>query len=123
MKIDRTGCSRIVILTRRWALKIPAFIDSSNRWSWRTFCEGMLANMQEVAFSRAEWPELCPVRFHLPLGILSVMPKVRLLTDEEFCAMDFKAFTEKENYYVPVEKKANSFGWLNEKVVVIDYGN
>ncbi len=123
MRIDRTGCSRIVILTKRLAWKVPAFYDSSNHWSWRTFCQGMLANMQEVAFSKAGWPELCPIRFHIPLGLLVVMPKVQLLTDDEFCEMDFKAFTEKEDYYVPVEEKTNSFGWLNGQVVAIDYGN
>lgn len=51
------------------------------------------------------------------------MPKVRTLTDDEFCAMDFKVFTENDDYYVPVEEKANSFGWLDDKIVAIDYGN
>lgn len=123
MKIDRTGCSRIVILTKWWAWKIPAFLNSANEWSWRTFCQGMLANMQEATFSKAGWPELCPVKFHLPLGLLAVMPKVQLLTDDEFCAIDLKAFIEKEDYYVPVEEKANSFGWLDNRIVAIDYGN
>lgn len=79
--------------------------------------------MQEVLFSKAQWPELCPVKFHLPLGLLAVMPKVTLLTDDEFCAMDIKAFIETPDYYVPVEEKTNSFGWLNGRIVAIDYGN
>lgn len=79
--------------------------------------------MQEVTFSRAKWPELCPVTFHLPLGLLVVMPKVDVLTDDEFLAMDIDAFVETPDYYVPIEKKANSLGWLNGRIVAIDYGN
>lgn len=123
MKVDRTGCSRIVLLTKNYAWKVPNFIASDNTLSWRSFCQGMLANMQEVTFSKTGWVELCPVRWYLPLGLLVVMPKVRLLTDNEFCAMDFKAFTENDDYYVPVEEKANSFGWLDGRIVAIDYGN
>ncbi len=55
------------------------------------------------------------MKFYLPLGILVVMPKVRVLTDDEFWEMDFDAFQNKSDYYVPVEEKANSFGWLNGK--------
>lgn len=113
----------MVLLTRHYAWKFPNVIDSSNRFSWRTFCQGMLANMQEVTFSKAKWIELCPVLFHLPLGLLVVMPKVKLLTDDEFCEMDFIAFTDKPDYFVPVEEKANSLGWLNGRIVAIDYGN
>lgn len=83
----------------------------------------MLANMQEVTFSKAKWPELCPVQWHLPLGFLVVMPKVDVLTDEEFSMMDIDAFVEKPDYYIPIEKKANSLGWLNGQIVAIDYGN
>ncbi len=121
--IDRTGCARIVFLTKQYAWKIPNFLASDRTLSWRLFCQGMLANMQEVVFSRTGWVELCPVLWHLPLGLLVVMPKVQVLTQEEFDAMDFQAFVEQEDYCIPIEEKANSLGWLDGKIVAIDYGN
>ena len=121
--INRQGCSRIVIVTRNSAWKIPAIYDSANHWSWKAFCQGMLANMQEVVFSKAGWPELCPVTFKLPLGLLVVMPRVEVMTSEEFAEWDVDNFVEKEDYCVPAEKKYNSFGWLNGRPVCIDYGN
>jgi len=79
--------------------------------------------MQEVTFAKAGWPELCPVRYRLPLGLLVVMPRVRVMTTEEFAEWDVDRFIEKDDYYVPAEKKYNSFGWLNGQIVAIDYGN
>jgi hypothetical protein len=83
----------------------------------------MLANMQEKCFSDAGWPELCPVKFSLPLGLMVVMPRVRVMTTEEFARWDVTKFVETEDYHVPAEKKYNSFGWLDGRVVAIDYGN
>lgn len=118
MKIDRTGCTRIVILWRGYAIKIPNVADGL-----RLYLKGRLANMQEVAFSKAGWPELCPVLFSLPGGYLLVMPRVRLMSDEEFMHFDAESWVEREDYRVPVERKSNSFGWLNGRLVAIDYGN
>jgi hypothetical protein len=30
-------------------------------WNWKLLLHGLLANIQEVMFSRAGWPELYPV--------------------------------------------------------------
>jgi hypothetical protein len=117
-KIDRTGCTRIVILTRRYAIKMPNFIDD-----YRLFLTGLLANLQESRFGKTGWPQLCPVLFSLPFGLLVVMPKLPLLTDGEFEAFDVNAFRDQQEYYVPVEPKSNSFGWFNDRIVAIDYGS
>lgn len=119
MKIDRTGCTRIVILTRRYAIKLPNCLDG---WP-RLFYQGLLANLQEASFSSAGWPELCPVVFALPWGFGVVMPRCQLLTDDEFLALGMPSWVECGDYVVPVEAKSNSFGWLNGRVVAIDYGN
>ena len=79
--------------------------------------------MQEVTFSLAGWPELCPVLFALPGGFLNVMRRAEPLTREEFFALDFKAFVEKLGYCVPVENKLDSFGKLSGKIVAVDYGS
>ena len=116
--IDKTGCTRIVFLTKKYAFKIPNFFDE-----WRLFLHGLLANMQERNFSKAGWPELCPVILSLPGGWLNVMPRVKLLSDKEYENFDVEKFCVKKDRVIPVERKSVSFGWLNGKIVAIDYGN
>lgn len=111
------GVTRTVVLVGRWALKFPSMCE------WRLFLLGLLANMQEARFSRAELPELCPVLWSIPGGWLIVMPRVREMTSDEFESFDVGAFINKETYVVPVERKPDSFGWLDGRVVAIDYGN
>jgi hypothetical protein len=124
VRIDRTGCTRIVIVTRRYAVKVPNFLGPGPRgWRWRSFLLGLLANLQESRFAATGWPELCPIVFRLPLGFLNVMPRVEILSDEEFLAFDAVAFCDKTDYVVPAEHKSNSFGKWNGRIVAIDYGN
>lgn len=120
MRIER-GATRIVILTRRWAIKLPTPV-----YGWRNFLYGLLANMQERMFARTGWPELCPVLFSLPGGWIVVMPRCEPYppagewTDppEQW----WRGFTEREDYVVPVEHKADSLGYLNGRIVAVDYG-
>lgn len=116
MEICRHGVTRVVILTRRYAIKLP------NGESWKSLLYGLLANMQERRFAVMDWPELCPVRFSLPGGWLVVMPRARVMTDDEFATFDFAAFVYKGEYVVPAERKSDSFGYLDGRVVAIDYG-
>lgn len=118
MKIDRTGCTRIVFVCNRFVVKVPNFLDG-----WRLFLCGLLANMQERTFSATEWDELCPVLWSTPGGWLVVMQRARVMTREEFMEFDFDSFISKPDYVIPVEAKSNSFGYLNNKVVAIDYGS
>lgn len=120
MQINQQGCSRLVILTKRYAFKLPALINSANRLSWKSFLHGLLANMQEAQFGRSCCEGLCPVRFFIPGGFLVVMPRAVEITDEEFLAMDIEGFIDRGDYCLPVEKKANSFGWLDGEIVAID---
>jgi hypothetical protein len=117
MKIDRSGCTRIVILTKQYAIKVPNVCD------YRMFLNGLLANLTESLWRRWPCAECCPVLFALPFGLMVVMPRVRLMTDAEFLDFDYEGFTRKESYSIAVENKSNSFGWLDGKVVAIDYGN
>ncbi len=129
-KINREGCTRIVILTDNYAFKLPNFLDG-----WRLFLKGLLANMNEVIFSQMKLKRLCPVVLHFPLGFLVVMPKVRIMSPEEFKKFDFssiginsseelhKLTISEANIFLDVESKYNSFGWLGNKLVCIDYGN
>lgn len=115
--IDRTGCTRIVILVGCYAIKLPNALSG-----WRLFLLGLLANMQEREFSAARWPELCPVVASTPGGWLVIMRRARPMTDAEFQQFD-PAWLDRGDYVIPAELKPNSFGWLNEQLVAIDYGN
>mgnify|MGYP001600941842 CR=1 FL=1 len=149
VSINRRGITRTVILVGAWAIKVPSFRYGKFKWRWRSFLNGLLANLQEVDFAATGWPELCPVVRSSRLGLFVVMPRVRVMTDEEFCEFDYVGFITREDYYarenlrskeknflgregaisepagflIPAERKADSFGWLDGRIVAIDYGN
>jgi len=98
-------------------IKIPRI------YSWGHFLLGLLANLQERKFSRAEWSELCPVVASIPGGWLVVMKYARPLTEKEWKGMNVDQWMHREDYSIPVEPKINSFGVLNGNIVAIDYGS
>jgi len=125
------GCTRFVILTKRYAIKVPQF-----KYEWKHFLLGLLANMQEVSFSTISDDRLCPVKFYVPGGWLLVMPRCEMISREVFFDLDITRFwpNNKEDYHpdntcerveynVPVENKQDSFGYYNGKIVAIDYGS
>lgn len=115
------GVSRYVLLVGRWAVKIPRV-----NYGWRLFLQGLLCNMQERAFSFMGSPRLCPVVFAAPGGWLVVMRRVRVMTEVEFMEFDIQEWWDEvveSGFWPPVEKKSDSFGWLDGKVVAIDYGS
>lgn len=113
--IAMLGATRAVLLVGDAAIKVPRMT------TWRTFLNGLLANMQEREFSRAGWPELCPVLFSIPGGWLVVMRRAAPLTDAEWCTVH-PEWAERGEYVVPVELKRDSFGVLGGRIVAIDYG-
>ena len=111
------GVTRTVILIGNVAIKLPAMVE------WRLFLLGLLANMQEALFSRTERPELCPVLWARPGGFLVVMRRARVLTDGEFLALDLEQWVQRGDFTVPAEIKPDSFGYLDGRLVAVDYGN
>lgn len=115
------GCTRTVLSIGNYSFKFPSIIE------YRLFLLGLLANMQESLFSKYEaiQDKLCPVVFSIPGGFLVVMKRATVLTDEEFLELydDLDKFIENDDLWIPMEKKSDSFGWLDGKLVSIDYGN
>lgn len=126
MEINRQGCTRIVILTKNYAIKIPNFLGG-----YKSLLNGLTANLQEKELSKLKWSQLCPVIFSFLFSFVIVMPKCRELSNDEFCNLDLETCLEdpymikiyQNGYHIKVENKTNSFGWLNGKIVVFDYGN
>lgn len=111
------GTTRLVVLTSRSAWKFPAL------HSWRGFLNGLLGNMTEAEFAALGWPELCPIRWAAPAGLLVVMARAKSLTDAEWQALDVAAFADRCDGVVPVEDKQSSFGVLDGRIVAVDYGS
>ena len=111
------GTTRTVFLILRWAIKIPSFVE------WRLFLLGLLANMQETKFSKTGWPELCPILFSISGGWVVIMARAHPLTREQFNEIDFDLWLNCVPYTIPVEKKMDSFGLLDGRLVAVDYGN
>ena len=113
--IIKKGSSRIVILIGNYAFKFPYI------FLWQNFLFGLIANINEVRFNRLKDSRLAPVVFWIPFGLFLVMKRAnplinfdkKLLTD--FCL-------EKNGLVLPVELKKDSFGYINNKLVAIDYG-
>ena len=51
------------------------------------------------------------------------MPKCKLLTLQEYEMINFDEWVDTPDLYIPVENKQDSFGWYQNNIVAIDYGN
>jgi len=117
------GTTRTVYLVGRYAIKVPVFNN------WNLFLHGLLANMQEAAFSGLKWSQLCPVLFSIRGGWLIVMQRAEPLTIEEFSELDYAEYIKggkdlpKGEWIIPVEDKLSSFGKLDGNIVAVDYGS
>lgn len=111
------GSTRICILLTNMVIKIPSFVE------YRLFLNGILGNLQETGFSKLESEKLCPVKFSFIGGLLIIMPRAKPLSRSEFFSLDYGEFIKDGNLTIPVENKLDSFGWLNGKIVAIDYGS
>lgn len=118
MEINRQGCTRLVILIGPWAIKLPRF-----GYGWRLGLTGLLCNMAEVRAWTMRAPELCPIVAHVPGGFALVMRRARPLTEAEWTAFDFDRFCDPGPYVVPAERKRDSFGVLDGRIVAVDYGS
>jgi len=113
----RRGVTRTVLLVGPWAIKVPSLCSHNTgirgvAWS---LARGLSANLSE-----AEWsgqPGLCPVRWSLA-GIVNVYPRCEPaseeLTEDVYEAVGFP-------YTGPMDKKPANLGWLNGKLVWVDY--
>ena len=108
----RRGCNRLVLLTRRYAIKFP-LPDT-----WRSILFGLLNNMNEAEVGRKRG--CCPVLWSAPGGLAVVMPRADILSEDEFRTFDAAAFCEAHG--VRAEHKADSFGRLAGRIVAVDYG-
>lgn len=107
MKVIRTGITRTVILTRKYAIKIPSLRGGSRgAWLW-SFCRGVLANQSEVEWSCV--PGVNPV-LKSYWGVVNVYKRLEVLTDIDMKNLDIRMIAPE---YVHVDPKADNIGWLH----------
>lgn len=116
------GASRWVICVGKYAIKFPSLRN------YISFLWGLENNWKELNNYRkygkgGYYPieKLCPIVFSLPLGIVLIMKRAKIFTDKEFSFFNYEAFIKTNNTELPVEKKSDSFGVLNGRVVAVDY--
>lgn len=112
MHINRTGITRIVILTNRYAIKIPRI-----RHGWRFFLAGILANVQEDSTYKFHPRKdlLCPVIWCSWGGWVLVMQRT-------LPCMSKPNYSEWIENGLGGDDKPENYGVLGSKIVKIDYG-
>lgn len=113
MNIVRTGITREVIITNKYAIKIPKIA-----YGLKHFLLGWGANINEnFLWQASEYDiRLCPVKRKLLFGLVLIMHRVDKVceTEEEVNYRQFKDF--------PGDSKPDNFGVLKGRIVKLDYG-
>jgi hypothetical protein len=115
----RVGTTRCVFLIGNYAIKIPVWRKNFFHGKIQPFLKGWLCNRNEYLWSKSRMLAcVCPVIHSFLFSLIIVMPRTRELSDAEFCMLD-----NKEYIIGSIEYKRTSFGWLNNKIVAVDYGD
>lgn len=122
MKLIKTGITRWVIITDKYAIKFPNPSYSIQHW-----LKGWLANISErniwVAFNSEGIEDqkikyiLCPVLKQYIWGFISIMPRCSPVPENEF---------PEENPYLDIvswgDYKIDNYGIYKNRMVCFDYG-
>lgn len=103
------GVTRIVILTSKYAIKIPR-ID----YGWMKFIEGIYSNLSEhnCWINVKNDKLLCPTLYSFG-GLFNVMPRIKICETEE----EIKSI-RKVKYE---DRKPINYGYYNGRIVCVDY--
>lgn len=129
----RRGVTRTVLLTRRWAIKVPRFHlprDHNKKTSrWGTvqdriggMARGYLANLSEAEWSDS--PSVCPVKRSLLWGWINIHPRCEPYRPDE---PPYTPLSDEERAQIgfcfPTDAKISNVGLLDGRLVWIDYDN
>ncbi len=154
------GLFRCVRLTRRFAFKTPHVLNrrqlkndwkmfgkpKSISWLWRTWCKLFRENRMSNQAELRQWQEwqqngaqkvsgvgLCPILFHLPLGLLVVMrkanpvPEGRVSKEHDPMSNGVVSFEEMRAAAFLMGRdadtgKPDTYGLVDGGLAVVDYG-
>jgi hypothetical protein len=129
--VVRSGITRTVILTHRYAIKVPSLRRHGDGFAgllW-SISRGILANQSETQWWRNSPAEnrgtLCPVLHSWLGGIINIYPRCALYrcTPEQelmMFAREWSPIIEAE-FPAPGDNKPDNFGWHDGRLVRIDY--
>jgi hypothetical protein len=130
------GITRTVYLVGDIAIKV-----ANGRYTWQHWLKGLIANLKERERHTYNLPQLCPVLWSDPWGVVVVQRRAATLTDEQHARLfgaeapepgggwyymeffDTPEFKEKFGNWIPTENKPDSFGYLDGRLVAVDYAN
>lgn len=121
MKIE-SGITRNCLVFKNIVIKFPTFI------SYKLFLKGLLANLQEKQFSKLEREDLAKVYYGNSLGLVIIMKRANvvdvLCNWGEFKDMIYKKY-ENDNMkdFMLSDCKPSNWGYINNNLVKIDYGD
>lgn len=119
MKVNKTGGTRIVIITKRYAIKFPRFN------SWMAFVQGMLSNMTEGQWKDYPDKHLCPIHYSNRFGLIVVMARAKEIENEGlfWCELEslYHSCSLNRDFY-EYDAFPKNFGYYNGRLVKIDYG-
>jgi hypothetical protein len=107
------GVTRIVLLTKTYAFKIPNFRQ------WRLGLHGLCANLREREWATKKDPRLCPVVWCMWGGWIVVQRRAEPLTDEQWTGA--KA-SRQEFEGLPLDWKRKNLGFIDGRIVLVDFG-
>lgn len=125
MKVNRTGGTRIVIITNKYAIKLPRFN------SWKAFVQGMLSNMTEGQWKGYDNKYLCPIAYSNRFGLIVVMHKAEPIECDELFKHDLQKLYDDvdsdehrtlDRDFFEYDAFPKNFGYYKGKLVKIDYG-
>lgn len=124
MNIILKGTTRIVIKFKKIVIKIPNFL-----YCWEHFIKGLLSNINENktwfgssikdSYTYQGRHLICPVLWCSWGGWILIMKKANEINRIDWDSIDI---SEHKKYFEGDDTISN-YGYLNNKVVKIDYGN
>ena len=120
MYINWEGSTRIVLIFNTFVIKMPRIINHGNNFYGvlMALLNGWSANRCEYLWERASiYDFLCPIKKSLFWSLVIVMNRADKITEEEFLKLNKAEFN-----FDGFEWKIWSFGKIDKKIVVIDYG-
>jgi hypothetical protein len=115
----KRGTTRTVFLTRRYAIKVPRLKHCNGYKAWN-FVRGWAANISERDWSAYEDArnEITPVIKSWLGGLINVYPRAEPFVGDYYDAHDA---WETLTFKTPSDVKPWNFGYLNGKLVWLDY--
>lgn len=111
----KRGTTRIVFLIGSYAIKLPRI------YKWKCFLRGILANMDERMWYKSspkEWQmKMCPSLFCIA-GFILIQKRALPISSLEYDTLDITEYKP-----LPVDSKISNFGWLYNRIVLVDYAD